>query len=71
VKANKEISRKISELRCLEEEIDNEKRASIDKDVRIDLVGPGGEVLGYGAGVTKYDVTSFNNELRKMRGEIT
>ncbi|GJY41168.1 ribose 5-phosphate isomerase A [Tanacetum coccineum] len=69
VKANKEISRKISELGCPEEEIDNEKRAAIDREVWIDLVGPGGEVLGYGAGVTKSDVTSFNNELRKMRGE--
>ncbi|GJT57938.1 hypothetical protein Tco_0992992, partial [Tanacetum coccineum] len=69
VKANKEISRKILELGCPEEEIDNEKRAAIDREVWIDLVGPGGEVLGYGAGVTKSDVTSFNNELRKMRGE--
>ncbi|GJU17328.1 ribose 5-phosphate isomerase A [Tanacetum coccineum] len=68
VQANKEISRKILELGCPEEEIDNEKRASIDRDVWIDLMGPGGEALGYGAGVTKSDVTSFNNELRKLKG---
>ncbi|GKB19719.1 ribose 5-phosphate isomerase A [Tanacetum coccineum] len=69
VKANKEISRKISELGCPKEEIDNEKRDAIDRDVWIDLAGPEGEVLGYGAGVTKSNVTNFNNELRKMRGE--
>ncbi|GJY32814.1 hypothetical protein Tco_0417283 [Tanacetum coccineum] len=38
VKANKEISRKILELGCPEEEIDNEKRAAIDRDVWIDLI---------------------------------
>ena len=68
-KANKEISRKISELGCPEEEIDNEKRAAIDREVWIELKGPEGEALGYGAGVTKSQVTSFSNELRKMRGE--
>ncbi|GJT68551.1 hypothetical protein Tco_1020031 [Tanacetum coccineum] len=57
VQANKEISRKISELGCPEEEIDNEKRAAIDKDVWIDLMGPGGEARGYGAGV---DIGSQN-----------
>ncbi|PWA52206.1 hypothetical protein CTI12_AA456850 [Artemisia annua] len=66
IQANKEILRKISELGCPEEEIDNEKRASIDKDVWIDLINSEGDTLGYRAGVTKSQVTSL---LRKMRGE--
>ncbi|GKE28622.1 tetratricopeptide-like helical domain, DYW domain protein [Tanacetum coccineum] len=66
VKANKEISRKILELGCPEEEIDNEKRAAIDREVWIDLVGPGGEVLGYGAGVTKSDVTIIESQNRTI-----
>ncbi|GJY41167.1 hypothetical protein Tco_0428437 [Tanacetum coccineum] len=46
VKANKEISRKISELGCPEEEIDNEKRDAIDrKESRIDLMRSGGKLL--------------------------
>ncbi|GJU73770.1 hypothetical protein Tco_1265175 [Tanacetum coccineum] len=67
VKANKEISRKISELGCPEKEIDNEKRATINRDVWIDLVGPGGESLGYGAlQVSNRTIASLNKTVETL-----
>nr|GEU37889.1 hypothetical protein [Tanacetum cinerariifolium] len=75
VKANKEISRKILELCCPKEEIDNEKRATIDRDVWIDLVGLGGEVLGYGVGDEKLKaqtkkVDELENTVGRFRNEL-
>ncbi|GKD27146.1 hypothetical protein Tco_1233360, partial [Tanacetum coccineum] len=75
VKANKEISRKISELGCPEEEIDNEKRAAIDRDVWIDIEGLGGEALGYGARNQKLEsqtkkVEELENTIGGFRDEL-
>lgn len=70
VRANNEISRKISVVGN-SESIGSEKRSEIERDVMNELMGPNkpGRARGYGAGVTKSQVTKFSFDLRKTRGE--
>lgn len=51
--------------------IDVDKRSVIERDVMTELMGQdrSGRARGYGAGVTKSQVTNLSYDLRRMRGE--